>query len=244
MEDLRLTFIGTGNAFAPGGLCWNGFVANERVLFEAPPSALMALQKLAIDPNTLETVLLSHHHGDHFMGLPFLVLYWKYRGRTAPVTIVGPPETEAIARQMTERVYPSLFDVPFDIQWVEAAAGKAITLPGMRIEPVEVKHDVKLNLNLGYLCEMGGKRLGYTGDSAVCDGVFDLARASDVLVSECASRDEVNEIHMNLVHDMPKLRAAMRADANLVLTHLEPDVDSAGLPNTLRAEDLASYSFA
>lgn len=37
MADLDLRFIGTGNAFAPGGLCWNGFVLEGRYLFEAPP---------------------------------------------------------------------------------------------------------------------------------------------------------------------------------------------------------------
>lgn len=39
MPELEFTFIGTGNAFVPGGLCWNGFLVDRRVLFEAPPQA-------------------------------------------------------------------------------------------------------------------------------------------------------------------------------------------------------------
>src|SRR5438874_7903974 len=108
MSTLELTFIGTGNAFVRDGACWNGFVVNRRILFEAPPQALMSLNRLGIDPNELDVVVLSHHHGDHFLGLPFLLLHWKHMGRKKPVTIVGPPETEAVARQVAARTSPSL----------------------------------------------------------------------------------------------------------------------------------------
>lgn len=98
MADLELTFIGSGNAFVREGACWNGFVANGRYLFEAPPQALMSLNRLGIDPNAIDAVVLSHHHGDHLLGLPFLLLHWKYLGRTTPVTVIGPPETEDVVR--------------------------------------------------------------------------------------------------------------------------------------------------
>ena len=45
----------TGNAFVREGACWNGFVANGRYLFEAPPQALMSLNRLGIDPNAPES---------------------------------------------------------------------------------------------------------------------------------------------------------------------------------------------
>src|SRR5690349_9768545 len=97
MSGLEFRFIGTGNAFAPGGLCWNGFVANRRYLFEAPPQALQSLNTLHIDANELDAVVLSHHHGDHFLGLPFLVLQWKYSKRTRPIRIIGPAGTKDLA---------------------------------------------------------------------------------------------------------------------------------------------------
>ena len=59
MPELELQFIGTGNAFAPGGLCWNGFVVNGRFLFEAPPQALQSLNLMGIDPNGLDAVVLN-----------------------------------------------------------------------------------------------------------------------------------------------------------------------------------------
>jgi ribonuclease BN (tRNA processing enzyme) len=243
VSELELTFVGTGNAFAPDGLCWNGFVANGRYLFEAPPSALMALHRAGIDPNALDGVIISHHHGDHFLGLPSLILHWKYNGRERPVTIVGPPGTVQLARSIGEAVYPGLFEGRFEIQWVEAAPGECIQLGQLEIEPVEVAHDTRLSLNLGYACRLDGRRFAYTGDTSLCDGVLDLARTNEVLVSECASRDNYIPIHMNLVDDIPHVRAAMARDATLILTHLTPDVDDYGLERTIVARDLKSYRF-
>lgn len=243
MPDLSLSFVGTGNAFAPGGLCWNGFVADGRYLFEAPPTALMALHRLGVDPNAIEAVIVSHHHGDHFLGLPSLLLHWKYQGRERPVTIIGPPGTTRLARVIGESVYPSLFDSHVEINWVEAQPGQRLKVGDLEMEPVQVIHDDKLSMNLGYACRIRGRRFGYTGDSTLCDGVYDLARSSEVLVSECASRDGTIPIHMNLVDDIPHVRAAMPGEATLLLTHLTPDVDNGGMANTLVAQDLETYRF-
>jgi ribonuclease BN (tRNA processing enzyme) len=243
MEQLELTFIGTGNAFAPGGLCWNGFVANGRYLFEAPPQALMSLHQCGIDPNQLDAVVISHHHGDHLLGLPFLMLHWKYMGRSRPIRIVGPPETEAVVRAITSRVYPGLFEQRYGIDWLEARPGQTVDLAGMALDPVEVKHDERLNVNLGFACRLDGRRLAYTGDSALCEAVLGLARDAEVLVAECSSRDERVPLHMNLVDDIPRVRSAMPAGASLLLSHLATDVDDAGLEGVIAARDRAVYRF-
>ena len=240
---LDLTFIGTGNAFAPGGLCWNGFLANGRYLFEAPPQALMSLHHVAADPNEIEAVVLSHHHGDHFLGLPFLLLHWKYRGRTEPITIVGPPGTEQLATEIGRSVYPGLFEADYPIVWVVAEPGASLTVGDLALEPIGVVHDDRLSLNLGFDCRLDGVRFGYTGDSAMCDGVLDLARTSDVLVSECASRADRIPIHMNLVDDMPRLRAEMQPTARLVITHVNSDIEPADLANTVIARDYQTYRY-
>ncbi|MGK2966186.1 MAG: MBL fold metallo-hydrolase [Tepidiformaceae bacterium] len=241
MPELELTFLGTGNAFAPGGLCWNGFVANRTHLFEAPPTALPSLHNAGLDPNDLETVVISHHHGDHFLGLPFLMLHWKERGRTKPLRIVGPPGTESLAREIAARVYPSLFEFNYPLEWVALNAGESASSAGLELETVEMKHDTRLALNLGFRASLAGRSFSYTGDSAICDAVLDLARGVDVMVAECASRERTAPTHMDLVDDIPIVRAVMRPDARLILTHLGPGITAGDLPNTTVAQDLAVY---
>ncbi len=138
MNELEFTFIGTGNAFAPNGMCWNGFVVNERYLFETPPSALMALNEVGADPNELDAIVLSHHHGDHFLGLPFLMLHWKYRGRTRPIRIIGPVDTQRLALEIAENVFPGVLDLPFEIEWEVATPGQRTTVGPLLLEPLEM----------------------------------------------------------------------------------------------------------
>jgi ribonuclease BN (tRNA processing enzyme) len=238
---LDFAFVGTGNAFAPGGLCWNGFVVDDRYVFEAPPQALQSLNRMGIDANSLEAVILSHHHGDHFLGLPFLLLHWKYFGRTRPATIVGPPGTQELAVAIGRSVYPGLFDIAYDLRWVELADDESAQVGDLRLTARRVEHDARLSLNLGYQCELRGRRFAYTGDTGFCEAVVAMARASEVLIAECSSVDERVPIHLNLVDDIPRLRDAMAPEARLILTHLAPDVTAGNLRNTSVARDLERY---
>lgn len=243
MTELELTFVGTGNAFAPAGLCWNGFVANKRYLFEAPPQALQSLNALGIDANEVDAVVLSHHHGDHFLGLPFLLLHWKYFGRSRPVAIVGPPETKDLTLSIAESVYPGIRDITFEIEWHELQAGDRLRVGELELESLAMQHDQRLSGSLGFNARLQGRRFSYTGDSGMCDSVLDMARHAEVLVSECASRSEQLPIHMNLVDDMPVLRQRMNSDAHLILTHIDKDVTAENLKKTTVARDLQTYRF-
>jgi ribonuclease BN (tRNA processing enzyme) len=242
MQELRFTFIGSGNAFSPGGLCCNGFVVDDRILFEAPPQTLSSLNTVGIDPNELDAIVVSHHHGDHFLGLPFLLLHWKWKGRTRPVCIVGPRNTEGLTKDISQKVFPGVLeDVRYEIQWVEAEAGTREQLDGLQIDPVGVEHDPDLSATLGYAVRYKGRRFSYTGDTRMCDGVIELARGTELMISECASRNLKIPIHMNLVDDIPLVRAALPASAPLILTHITPEVDSEGLPSTFVAKDFETF---
>ena len=235
--------MGVGNAFASGGVCWNGFLVNKTILFETPPQVLMSIQRAGVNPNDIETILISHHHGDHFYGLPMLMLWWKWMGRTKPVRVVGPPGTERITRDMARETFPWLFEMPYELHWIDACPGKTIDLPGIRVAPVEMEHDDTLNICFGFACEIEGRRVGYTGDTVYCDGVEHLARWSEILISECASVDG-NPVHMDLTNDIPRVRALQPPGAQLILTHMDEAVAaSRPLPGVVISQDQQAYTF-
>ena len=245
MHNIDLTFIGSGNAFSPMGLCCNGFLVNDRFLFDAPPQALSSLNTVGADINNLESVIISHHHGDHFLGLPFLLLHWKWKGRTAPVQVVGPRGTRILGLDISEKVFPGVMrDIGYEIEWIEAEPGKPVILRGgMEIEAHPMIHDDELGACLGFAARIGGRKFSYTGDTVMCDSVLDLAKGAELMVSECASRSDRIPVHMNLVDDMPVLRQHLPASSALVLTHIAPGVDTNGLPNTFVAEDFKKFRF-
>jgi hypothetical protein len=63
------------------------------------------------------------------------------------------------------------------------------------------------------------------------------------MVSECASRADRVPVHMNLVDDIPEVRAALDKRAELILTHITPEVTPNGFHRTQIAEDFKTYLF-
>ncbi|HMO96298.1 MAG TPA: MBL fold metallo-hydrolase, partial [Tepidiformaceae bacterium] len=121
--------------------------------------------------------------------------------------------------------------------------GETTAVAGLELQALPVEHDERLSATLGFTGSLDGRRLAYAGDSAMCEAVIEMARHAEVLVTECASIQDRVPIHMNLVDDMPTLRAAMHPDAELILTHIDVGVTAAGMKRTRVAEDLATYRF-
>jgi len=151
---LELTFLGSGNAFASAPeRYWSSFLANGRYLFDAPPTLLPHLKRLGMAPTNIEVVFISHFHGDHFMGLPFLFLEHVYlTERRDDLFIVGPPGVGkyAVGQLIAEQLNCKLVDnhtwlnpifslvdqdgvTPLPVSWkTKRAVGRAATQPAAR----------------------------------------------------------------------------------------------------------------
>jgi len=92
---MRVRFLGSGDAFGSGGrfnACFLVETTASTFLVECGASSMIAMRRFHVDPNRIGTVFVSHLHGDHFGGLPFMILDGQfYSRRTAPLTLVGPP---------------------------------------------------------------------------------------------------------------------------------------------------------
>src|SRR5882757_2159355 len=106
---MRLRFVGCGDAFGSGGrfnTCFH--VTGERVnfLIDCGASSLPAMKRLEIDRDAIDLILITHFHGDHFAGLPFLLLDAQFSRRTRPLLIAGP---DGIATKL-----PQVMEVMFE----------------------------------------------------------------------------------------------------------------------------------
>ena len=222
------TFLGTGNYLAPDGRYWNSFVLDSRVLVEPAPTVLPHLRRCGIPVETIEAVVISHFHPDHTFGWPFLLLEAANRARPDPLFVVGPPGLEDFLAEMMGLggvlSVQELAHSTLDIRYVEVD-GSWQRAGGLLFRAVEVDHVPHLRC-FGYLFDIDGRKIGYSGDTELCDGLEEIARSSDVLVLECNSRHPWPG-HMN-VDAVQQLRARV-PDVPFVLTHVDEEVDVTGL---------------
>jgi ribonuclease BN (tRNA processing enzyme) len=88
---MRVKFLGSGDAFGSGGRLNTCFLVDRgeaNFLIDCGASAMISIRRFNMDPNSVETILLSHLHGDHFGGLPFFILDAQLISkRTAPLSL-------------------------------------------------------------------------------------------------------------------------------------------------------------
>ena len=62
------------------------------------------------DPDDLDSLWISHFHGDHFFGVPALLLrFWEMK-RIKPLAIVSQTGIAGIVTQAMELAYPGFFE--------------------------------------------------------------------------------------------------------------------------------------
>jgi ribonuclease BN (tRNA processing enzyme) len=235
-------FLGTGNFLTPGRRYWNSFVLDGRVLVEPSPIALPHLRRVGIDVAAIDVVAISHFHPDHTFGWPFLALELLRTHADRPLHIVGPPGVRAFLTAMLELGgIPDVlaaFEERVDARYVEVDEGWQ-EAGSLRFRAVRVEHVPHLEC-FGFLFELDGRTIGYSGDSKPCAGIEDLVVASDVLVLECNGPHAPGaDVAHHDQSDVEALRAR-HPDLPFVLTHLGAEPDLTRLPNTRVPTDLES----
>ena len=90
----RVRFIGSGDSFASGGRFQTCILVDAdgyRFLIDCGATSLIPLKRAAIDPGSIDAVLLTHFHGDHSGGVPYLILDGQFTRRERPFVVAGPP---------------------------------------------------------------------------------------------------------------------------------------------------------
>jgi len=105
---MQLQFVGCGDAFGSGGrynTCFHVTGESVNFLIDCGASSLPALKRLDIVRDAIDLVLITHFHGDHFAGLPFLLLDAQFSRRTRPLVIAGPEGIETRLAQVMEALF-------------------------------------------------------------------------------------------------------------------------------------------
>jgi ribonuclease BN (tRNA processing enzyme) len=151
------------------------------------------MKSLGVDTARLDLVLLSHLHGDHVAGLPFLLHDYQHAtARRSPLLVAGPRGV----RRKVEAIYRALFPSSglrprrFRVDYRVLKAGLPFRPPAARnarIVPFHVLHGASRS-SFGYILEVLGRRLVYSGDTGWFEGLARAARGADLFLGECTCR--------------------------------------------------------
>lgn len=220
---MDITILGSGDAFCSGGranACMR-IAADDAVLaLEFGATALLSWKQAGWSTNDLDAVVISHLHGDHFGGLPFLMLDCQFvANRRKPLHIVGPTGLRARLEKAMEVFFPGSSAIRWNFSWdiTEITSESSVDCVGFQITCLEVQHPSGAPA-LGLRLARGGKVLGFSGDTSWTPNLIKIADGADLFVCECFSDGEpvVNHMSWDSIRDnFSRLRAK-----KVVLTHM------------------------
>jgi len=224
--SVRLTFVGSGDAFAGGGrfnTCLHLEAdGTEPLLLDCGASSLIALKRLSIDPASIGHVALTHLHGDHFGGLPWLILDGQFASRTKPLEILGPPKTRERFDQLLDVLYPGAREAERAFPTIVSEyTERPQTFGPARITAYPVIHTPQ-TMPHGLRVEYAGKVIAYSGDTEWTDTLIELSAKADLFVCECNFFDKKAPGHLD--YETLAARRPQLECERLVITHMNQDV--------------------
>jgi ribonuclease BN (tRNA processing enzyme) len=241
---MRLTIIGCSDAFSSGGRyhsCYLLDTAQGRLMLDCGANSPLALKRAGIEMASIDAIVISHCHGDHFGGVPFLLLDRMFIERgPKPVEILGPPGIAPRTTDLFEALYPSLSSFPkdFEILYRELEPRHASSWRGIQISAYEVEH-YSGSPSLALSISDGAKRFAFSGDSAWCDGVIEAGRGADLYLIECTTFSTKTPVHLDYLTLAEKFGAI--GAKRYLLTHMSPEMlgaaDKIDISRCILAED-------
>lgn len=182
-----------------------------------------ALNRQGIDPDAIDLIVLTHLHGDHFGGVPFFLLDAQWvRGRTRPLTIVGPPSTRHRVHAAMEALFAGASArTPWSFPWrvrEVAPEHEEVEVLGFGIRTTEVVHPCGAPATAVRLTA-GGRCFVHSGDTEWTDALPRIAAGADILFLECFA---FAPTPTHLDYQVLLARRSQFDAGAVVLTHMGP----------------------
>jgi len=218
----EVLFVGTGDAFGSGGRRNSAILlrdAGHTLLLDCGPTTLGGLKEMGIDPLEIDAIALSHFHGDHIAGVPFLLLDYVYANqRDRPLEILGPPGVEERLAALTRAYhYDREHPARYPLRYAEFSLDKPIDVPGFRVTPMPAVHQ---EYTCPHMLRVDSERrsLVFSGDTGWHESLPEKVGDADLFICECVFFDEEFAFHLShrrLLRERARFRCG-----SIRLTHL------------------------
>lgn len=163
------------------------FLTDRPILLDFGPRTLFNLLQTPIDRHTIQHLLFTHYHADHFSDfIPFYfdaVCYSKFTKIRPSLTLHGPPGTKRLFRSMF-RTFPSFSDPPFSVSLKEVKQ-QPFVIGDTRVTPWPMVHSGQ-QICLGYRLEYRGRSAAFSGDAVASSELISLCRNVDLAILDCS----------------------------------------------------------
>ena len=216
---MNIELVGTGSIGAVQMSA--STLIDNKILIDLPNGIVKRLKQTDHNILDIETCLITHLHGDHFLDIPFFMLEKYFQKATNMTKIICPKGTMDKTK--------ALFDLTFPEEWNKVSklsCVEFIEFEEMNEEKITdelyvtaklVEHG-DLKPAYGYIVNIQGKSVGFSGDSRLCNSIFDIVERSEISILDMSVTDKKTDAHMGL-YDIKEICEKYK-DKTIVATHM------------------------
>ncbi len=224
----ELVFIGTSDAFGAGGRRQSAVLLRTdsgTLLIDCGATTCGGLEEIGAERDEIDAIVVSHFHGDHAAGVPFLMLDALYENpRKSPLTVLGPPGIESrIIGLCEDYSYSFLKDGKrtYDVCFEEISIHSPTEVAGIPIRSYPAHHHPETLPHM-FSLTAGGRTIFFTGDTGWHEELPDRVGDADLLITECVFYEPRFKHHLSHV-ELERARERCRC-GKIVLTHLGSEI--------------------
>jgi ribonuclease BN (tRNA processing enzyme) len=217
-SEVTLTVLGCDGSWTGPGGAGSGYlvtVGGTRLMVDAGPGTFANLQ-LHLDPRTVDAVILTHHHPDHWTDLYALATHARFALGREDIPVYAPAG-------LAERAG---LDDHAALQWHIVTGGDSVSIGEVTCTFCRTDHTFE---TLAVRIEGAGQVVGYSADTGPGWSLTELGADLDLILCEATYTAEYEGTAGHMSGRQAGEQAHRAGVGRLVITHRWPTVDAAAV---------------
>lgn len=194
------------------------YLIDDSIMVDFPNGACKYLYRLNIIPNTINHILLTHFHGDHYFDMPFYMLN-KSKSENKQTRIYCSKEGKTKIDKIGNLAFPNSFKEAYSELDLKYIFNDEFYINDYKINKLLVDHG-RMKPAYGYIFLKNNICVGFTGDTSLCKNVEIMADKCSYLFCDCMLV-EGNSKHQGI--DNLDCLSKKYPNCKFVVSHLESD---------------------
>ena len=213
---MKIQVIGSGSMWTKyNSAC---YLIDDKIMVDFPNGACKYLYRLDIIPNTINNIVLTHLHGDHYFDMPFYLLN-KSKSENKDVNIFCSKEGKKKINRIGVLAFPNSFKEACNSLNLRYYFNDNFIIEDYKVEKMLVDHG-RMKPAFGYIFSKDDICVGFTGDTSLCESVEILSEKCSYLFCDCML-SKGNNKHQGI--DNLEYLSKKYPNCKFVVSHLEDD---------------------
>lgn len=195
---MKIKFMGVGAALNTTNF-GSSILIDNNVLIDTPPACTSLLLQHQVDLKNINHIFISHTHGDHYFGLPFLLLEYMLIKRDNQLNVYGTKKLRDNTLELLKLAFsesdPERLISFSNSDFSELSIGESIIIGDLEIIPVPAKHSID---TIGFLIKNTSATVYYSSDTEYTSDVQSNIQIADHIIIDATTRDVALSGHISL----------------------------------------------